>query len=122
LKKGTLGEGMPPKSNSEWKAWRIQLASSNPGLNKAGRPYGKGTTSKARARRGRASEEEEDPPTPHQTMTGVMGGVGVGVRAAGVKAAGRRGVVRCFVTAFMAFTPFMAFIVFMASLLARAGE
>ena len=62
------------------------------------------------------------PPTPHQTMTGVMGGVGVGVRAAGVKAAGRRGVVRCFVTAFMAFTPFMAFIVFMASLLARAGE
>ena len=29
LKKGTLGEGMPPKSNSEWKAWRIQLASSN---------------------------------------------------------------------------------------------
>jgi len=63
LKKGTLGEGMPPKSNSEWKAWRIQLASSNPGLNKAGRPYGKGTTSKARmARRARASEEEEEDP------------------------------------------------------------
>ena len=62
MKKGTLGEGMPPKSNSEWKAWRIQLASSNPGLNKAGRPYGKGTTSKARARRGRASEEEEEDP------------------------------------------------------------
>ena len=95
MKKGTLGEGMPPKSNSEWKAWRIQLASSNPGLNKAGRPYGKGTTSKARARRGRASEEEEeDPPTPHQTMTGVMGGVMGGV-GAGVKAAGSPGVVRC---------------------------
>ena len=72
---------MPPKSNSEWKAWRIQLASSNPGLNKAGRPYGKGTTSKARmARRARASEEEEeDPPyTPsnHDWGDGWGGGWG----------------------------------------------
>lgn len=34
------------------------------------------------------------PPTPHQTMTGVMGGVMGGV-GAGVKAAGSPGVVRC---------------------------
>ena len=61
LRKGALGEGMPPKSNSEWKAWRKLLTASNPGLNKAGRPLGKGTTSKARmARRGRGPEEEEE--------------------------------------------------------------
>lgn len=53
---------MPPKTNAEWREWRKNLVASNPNLNKAGRAFGKGTTSKARrARRGQSSEDSPEP-------------------------------------------------------------